>query len=89
MEGEFNNKLEMTLEDGTKATVGVLDIIDSNVYGKTFVIYYVNGDTEHIFGSILNEGDTKFSFEAITNKDEIDYINAEIDRVIQEVNNEE
>ena len=89
MEGEFNNNIEMTLWDDTKDTVGFLDIIDSNVYVKTFVIYYVNGDTEHIFGSILNEGDTKFSFEAITNKDEIDYINAEIDRVIQEVNNEE
>ena len=86
---DFNNKLSVKLEDGTKATISIMDIIDSNVYGKTFIIYYVNGNTDSLFASILNENDTNFTLDAITNKEEIDYINKEIDRVVAEINKEE
>ena len=89
MEENFNNKLEVELSDGTKAVIGVLDIIDSAVYAKTFIIYYINGNTDSVFASILNEKDDSYSLDAITNKDEIDYINGEIDRVVASVEEED
>ncbi len=82
---EFNNKLEVYIDNNVKATVNVLDIIESKVYGKTFIIYTVNNDNETVFASILNESENSYTFEEIKNKDEIDYINSEIDRVVSEL----
>lgn len=89
MEEEFNNKLNVALSDGTPVTISVMDIIDSNVYGKTFVIYYVSNKTDVLFASILNETDEGYSLDPITKKEEIDYINKEIDRVSVEIKKEE
>lgn len=86
---EFNNKLVVSLEDGTKAIISVMNIIDSKVYNKTFVIYYVNDNTNALFASILNEKDDSYSLDAITDRNEIDYINKEIDRVVSEVEKED
>ncbi len=77
-----DNKLKVTIEDGSEVTVNVLDIIDSLEFNKTFIIYTVNDNKENIFASILNETETSFSLDTITNKNEIDYINKEIDRVV-------
>ncbi len=77
-----DNKLKVTIEDGSEVTVNVLDIIDSLEFNKTFIIYTVNDNNENIFASILNETETTFSLDTITNKNEIDYINKEIDRVV-------
>lgn len=77
-----NNKLKVTIEDGSEVTVNVLDIIDSLEFNKTFIIYTVNDNNENIFASILNETETTFSLDTITDKREIDYINSEIDRVV-------
>lgn len=79
-----DNKLKVTIEDGSEVTVNVLDIIDSIEFNKTFIIYTVNDNEESIFASILNETETTFSLDTITNNNEIDYINKEIDRVIEE-----
>ena len=77
-----DNKLEVTIEDGSEVTVNVLDIIDSLEFNKTFIIYTVNDNNENIFASIINETETTFSLDTITDKREIDYINSEIDRVV-------
>ena len=79
---EVSNKLEVTIEDGTTVTVNVLDFVDSLEFGKTYIIYTVNDNNENIFASILNETETTFSLDTITDKREIDYINSEIDRVV-------
>lgn len=77
-----DNKLKVTIEDGTTVDVNVLDIVDSLEFNKTFIIYTVNDNNENIFASILNETETTFSLDTITDKREIDYINSEIDRVV-------
>ena len=77
-----DNKLKVTIEDGSEVTVNVLDIIDSLEFNKTFIIYTVNDNNENIFASILNETETTFSLDTITDKRAIDYINSEIDRVV-------
>ena len=81
MEDKFDNKLTISLEDGTKAVIEVLDIIDSNIYDKTFIIYKFENDEDNIFASILNEEEKSYSLDTIINQDEINYINSEIDRV--------
>lgn len=79
-----NNKLKVTIEDGSEVTVNVLDIIDSIEFKKTFIIYTVNDNEESIFASILNEKEETFSLDTITDNKEIEYINSEIDRVVGE-----
>lgn len=79
-----NNKLRVTIEDGSEVTVNVLDIIDSLEFNKTFMIYTVNDNDENIFASILNEKEETFSLDTITDNKEIEYINSEIDRIVGE-----
>jgi len=81
---EENNKLVVTAENGQDVTINVLDIIDSEEFDKTFMIYNIEGNNEAIFASILNEKEDTFSLDTITNQKEIDFINKEIDRVIDE-----
>jgi hypothetical protein len=85
MNEEFNNKLEVTIEDGTTVTVNVLDIVDSLEFNKTYVIYTVNEEETTIFASILNEDEDSYTLETITNQREIDFIDKEIDRVVEEL----
>lgn len=85
---EFNNKLEVTIEDGTKINVNVLDIVDSLEFGKSFMIYTVNEQNDTIFASILNESEESYSLDTITDSKEIDFINNEIDRVVSEFSEE-
>ncbi len=79
-----NNKLRVTIEDGSEVTVNVLDIIDSLEFNKTFMIYTVNDNDDNIFASILNEKEETFSLDTITDNKEIEYINSEIDRIVGE-----
>lgn len=85
---EVNNKLEVTIEDGTTVTVNVLDFVDSLEFGKTFIIYTVNNESDTIFASILNEAEDSYSLDTITDQKELDFINNEIDRVVSEVSEE-
>ena len=79
-----NNKLVVTAENGQDVTINVLDIIDSEEFNKTFMIYNIDGNNEDVFASILNEKEDTFSLDTITEQREIEFINHEIDRVIQE-----
>ena len=83
-----DNILKVTVEDGSVVNVKVLDIIDSARFNKTFIIYTVNGDKSNVFASILNEKEDSFSLDTIKEKEELDYINTEIDRVVEEVEGE-
>ena len=85
MENIMDNKLTVTAEDGTQVEINVLDIIDSYAYNKTFMIYTFANENKSIFASILNERDTSYSLDTITNQEEINYINSEINRVANEV----
>ena len=79
-----DNILKVSVEDGSIVDVNVLDIIDSARFNKTFIIYTVNDNEESIFASILNESETSYSLDTITDEKEINYINSEIDRVVGE-----
>ena len=81
---KMDNKLPITIENGARAVINVLDIIDSYVYDKTFMIYTFDNDNQTIFASVLNEDDTSYSLDKITSQEEINYINAEINRVVSE-----
>ena len=83
------NILNVTAEDGSTISVRVLDIIDSAKFNKSFIIYTVNGDDSNIFASILNESESSYSLYLISDDEEINYINQEIDRVVEEMKSEE
>lgn len=81
---EVSNKLTVKAENGKDVTINVLDIINSEEFGKTFMIYNIDGRDDVVFASILNENDDDFSLDTITDSKEIDFINAEIDKVVAE-----
>lgn len=85
---EVSNKLEVTIEDGTTVTVNVLDFVDSLEFGKTYIIYIVNDQSDTVFASILNETEDSYSLDTITDPKELDFINNEIDRVVSELSEE-
>ena len=85
MEEYLENKLAITAEDGSRVVINVLDIIDSYTYNKTFMIYTFANENRSVFASILNEETSTYSLDTITNQDEINYINAEINRVCSEL----
>lgn len=82
-------KLNVIIEDGSVVEIEVLDIVDSNVFNKSFVIYTVGGNKENIFASILNEGENDYSLDTIEDAQEIDFINSEIDRIVEELTEED
>ena len=81
----MDNKLMVNLENGTKEDIEVLDIIDSSVFKKTFIIYITSSDQDKIYASILNEKESSYSLDKIENQDEIKYISSEVQRVIDEL----
>lgn len=85
MDDMMEIKLAITTDDGNRVVVNVLDIIDSYTYNKTFLIYTFANENKSVFASILNESDTSYSVDTITNQEEIDYINSEINRVTSEL----
>ncbi|MGM9874993.1 MAG: hypothetical protein ACI32H_03630 [Bacilli bacterium] len=85
---EVSNKLEVTIEDGTTVTVNVLDFVDSLEFGKTYIIYTINDQSDTVFASILNETEDSYSLDTITDQKELDFINNEIDRVVSELSEE-
>ena len=82
---DANNKLKVTIEDGTVVEINVLDIVDSLEFNKTYIIYTINNEEDTVFSSILNETETSYSLDTITDQKELDYINNEIDRVVSEL----
>lgn len=85
MEDYLENKLIITAENGSRVEINVLDIIDSYTYNKTFMIYTFSNENKSVFASVLNEDSASYSLDTITSQDEINYINAEINRVCAEL----
>lgn len=85
---DVSNKLEVTIEDGTTVTVNVLDFVDSLEFGKTYIIYTINDQSDTVFASILNETEDSYSLDTINDQKELDFINNEIDRVVSELSEE-
>lgn len=75
MEEEFNNKLTLKSENGTDVTINILDIIDSDEFDKTFIIYTLFDNHTNVFASILNEEELTYSLDTITDKNELDFAN--------------
>jgi hypothetical protein len=83
MNETIDNQLTVKAANGQDVTISVLDIIDSIEFNKSFMIYSVDGD-DGVFASVLDETDTTFALNAITDKMEWDYINAQIDMTLKE-----
>lgn len=74
MNEEYNNKLTLKNEMGIDVTINIFDIIDSEEFDKTFVIYSLEGDQNTLYASILNEEELTYSLDTIEKKEEIDYV---------------
>ena len=83
----MKNQLTIDTDTGEKKIVNVLDIIDAYAFNKTFVVYNFPEEPSKLYASILNESENTYSFETITNPDEIEYITAEVKRVANELIN--
>lgn len=85
---EMDNKLTITIETGEKKVINVLDIIDSYTFNKTFMIFNLEENPSRLFGGILNEKETSYSVDPVTDSVELEYLNKEIERVINEIKSE-
>ena len=83
----MENKMMITVETGEKKEANVFDIIDSFVFKKRFMIYNYTEEPERLYASIVNETENELSLDPITDPEEIEYVNAEIDRVASELQN--
>lgn len=76
---EYDTKLTLKAENGANVTIDVLDIIDSEQFDKTFIIYTLDGgESSTILASILNETDLEYSLDTITSQEEINFIDEQI-----------
>ena len=76
---EYDTKLTLKAENGANVTIDILDIIDSEQFDKTFIIYTLDGgDSSTILASILNETDYDYSLDTITSQEEMNFIDEQI-----------
>lgn len=75
MDEGYDNKLTLKTEDGSEISISVIDIIDSDEFDKTFIIYTLQDNNSNVFASILKETDLTYSLDTITNSNEIDFVN--------------
>ena len=83
MENRFDYTLNVHLSDDSNATINVLDIVESFVYKKKFIIYTFEGENKTIFASIIKDYGDFVNLEKIKSEDEINFINNEINRVCE------
>lgn len=75
MDEGYDNKLTLKTEDGSDISISVIDIIDSEEFDKTFIIYTLQDNNTNVFASILKENDLAYSLDTITNAKELDFVN--------------
>ena len=75
MDEGYDNKLTLKTQDGTDVSISVIDIVDSDEFDKTFIIYTLQDNNTNVFASILKESDLTYSLDTITNDREIDFVN--------------
>lgn len=74
MNEEFDNTLTLKNENGVDVTINVFDIVDSDEFNKTFIIYSLDGDKSVLYASILNEEELTYSLDTIIDDKEINFV---------------
>lgn len=74
MEEVFDNKLTLKNEYGADVSINVFDIVDSEEFDKTFIIYSLVDDSNVLYASILKEDELSFSLNTIMDEREINFV---------------
>ena len=74
MNEEFDNTLTLKNEMGIDVTINVFDIVDSEEFDKTFIIYSLDGDKSVLYASILNEEELTYSLDTIIDEKEVSFV---------------
>jgi hypothetical protein len=74
MNEEFDNTLTLKNEMGIDVTINVFDIVDSDEFDKTFIIYTLDGDKNVLYASILNEEELTYSLDTIIDEKEVSFV---------------
>ena len=74
MEEVFDNKLTLKNEYGADVSINVFDIVDSEEFDKTFIIYSLVDDSNVLYASILKEDELSFSLNTIMDEKEISFV---------------
>lgn len=85
-----DSKLTVIDETGTPQTIYVLDIIspEETPSGKEIMLYFFVDKPVEVYASYIIEDETSYELAAITDPRELDFVNSEIDRVVEEWNTE-
>ena len=75
MNEEFDNTLTLKNDMGIDVTINVFDIVDSEEFDKTFIIYTLDGDKNVLYASILNENELTYSLDTIIDDNEVNFVN--------------
>ena len=85
MAANSRNDLTIIDENGDLFSIQVLDIIDRKISllrKKSYIIYTIEDEPDHVYASILNEKAHSYSLDTITDPDDIDFVTREIERII-------
>lgn len=81
------NQLMITDENGEQIVVNVWDIISrrKSLFKKIeYIIYSPVNEPDSVYASILNEGKNSYSFDTITDPDDLAFVNQEIEKFLNE-----
>ena len=74
MDDVLDSKLTIKNENGENVVINVFDIVDSDEFDKTFIIYSLENDSNTLYASVLKEDDLSFSLNTIIEEKEINYV---------------
>ena len=74
MDEVLDRKLTIKNENGDDVLLNVFDIIDSDEFDKTFIIYSLDNDSNTLYASVLREDELTFSLNTIMEEKEISYV---------------
>jgi hypothetical protein len=74
MDDVLDRKLTIKNENGEDVLINVFDIIDSDEFDKTFIIYSLDNDSNTLYASVLREDELTFSLNTIMEEKEISYV---------------
>ena len=74
MDDVLDSKLTIKNENGEDVLINVFDIVDSDEFDKTFIIYSLDNDSNTLYASVLKEDELTFSLNTIMEEKEISYV---------------
>ncbi len=74
MDDVLDSKLTIKNENGENVVINVFDIVDSDEFDKTFIIYSLENDSNTLYASVLKEDELSFSLNTIMEEKEINYV---------------